>query len=97
MRGRKFFNQSNLQQEAIETFLLKMKTSGKELDAKRFDAREKALFDASDAAEWKSWIDNKVVQYIPPERARKCSSFQDLLDSTEMGESQQRQRAGQGQ
>ena len=56
--------------KACEIYLLKMKASGKEIDPRFLDELEKAEFDKSDVAEWESWIKNKVVEIIPPERAR---------------------------
>ena len=54
-----------------EVFLLKMKASGKELDPRFFSDEEKAAFDASDQKEWKAWLDNKVVQLLSPEEAKR--------------------------
>ena len=45
-----------------ETFYLRMKQSGKELDPKHFDKKEQAAFQASDQKEWASWLKNKTVR-----------------------------------
>ena len=54
-----------------EAFLLKMKASGKELDARFFDEKEAEQFAKSDLAEWEAWEKNKVVQRLSPEEARR--------------------------
>ena len=56
--------------KACEVYLLRMKASGKELDPRFFDKEEEQAFHKSDVAEWESWIKNKVVEIVPPERAK---------------------------
>ena len=63
-----------------EVFFLKWKTfkknqkKGRELDPRYFDAKEKTAFDASDAKEWKSFIDTGAVRIIPPSVAKTIPS-----------------------
>ena len=66
-----FVHQDRLARRACQIFLLKMKANGKELDPRHFSPDEKVQDDKSDEAEWLSWIRNKVVQLVPPERAKK--------------------------
>ena len=65
-----FVREEARSRRACEIFLLRMKANGKELDPKFFDEKEKASFGESDRAEWQSWIDNKVVELVPPDKAR---------------------------
>ena len=48
-----------------EVLVLKFRQNGKELDPKWFDESEKKAFRDSDAKEWSSWIENKVVRRVP--------------------------------
>ena len=45
-----------------ESFYLRMKQSGKELDPRHFDAKEKEAFDQSDKKEWESWLKNSSME-----------------------------------
>ena len=45
-----------------EVMLLKLKQSGKELDPKFFDEKERAEFLKADAKEWQQWVRNKVIR-----------------------------------
>ena len=53
-------------QIAAEALLLKLKASGKELDARCFNEAEAKAFRASDTAEWQSWVQNEVLQRLSP-------------------------------
>ena len=53
-----------------EALLLKAKANGKELDPRFFSEQEHKQFAESDVKEWKAWVDNKVVEELPPNRAR---------------------------
>lgn len=70
-----------------------MKASGKELDPRCFDEREKAVFDISDLAEWQSWIKNQVVEVVPPEREGH-PKIKDFSNSSWLGSSEQRKELG---
>lgn len=59
--------------QACETFLLRMKASGKELDPKHFEEEEWVKFRESDRAEWLSWIKNQVVQVVPKSEEKNVS------------------------
>ncbi|CAJ1408326.1 unnamed protein product [Effrenium voratum] len=52
-----------------EALILKLKSSGKELDPRLFDKDEAAAFAESDKNEWGSWIKNKVIERISPDVA----------------------------
>ena len=54
-----------------EALILKLKSSGKELDPRLFDKDEAAAFAESDKNEWGSWIQNKVIERINPDVARQ--------------------------
>ena len=54
-----------------ESWFLKLKQSGKELDPRHFDHKEKLAFDASDTKEWEAWLRNKSVELVDPVKARK--------------------------
>ena len=54
-----------------EALILKLKSSGKELDPRLFDKDEAAAFAESDKNEWESWIKNKVIERINPDVARQ--------------------------
>ena len=54
-----------------EAMLLKLKESGKELDPRWFNVEEKVAFDKSDAKEWESWLENKVVKKVSKEEEPK--------------------------
>ena len=54
-----------------EALILKLKSSGKELDPRLFDKDEAAAFAESDKNEWGSWIKNKVIERISPDVARQ--------------------------
>ena len=60
-----FLHHERLVQDACEVFLLRMKASGKELDPKYFDQKERDAFQESDRAEWSSWLKNEVVKKVP--------------------------------
>ena len=60
--------------QVTEAFLLKMKASGKELDARFFDEKEAEQFAKSDLAEWEAWEKNKVVRRLSPEEAKRVPS-----------------------
>lgn len=64
-----FVRREEEQQIAAECLLLKMKSSGKELDPKYFDEAEAAEFGKSDASEWQSWVDNEVLERLTPKEA----------------------------
>ena len=59
-----------------EVFILKWKTfkknqkKGRELDPRAFEGKERQAFSASDAKEWKSFIDTGSVIVIPPSQAK---------------------------
>ena len=59
-----------------EVLLLKWKTfrknqrKGRELDSKFFNEQERKAFNASDSAEWQSFLDTGAVVVIPPEVAK---------------------------
>ena len=54
-----------------EVFLLRMKNSGKELDPRHFDQKERTEFDLSDQKGWESWLENQTVRILEPEEASK--------------------------
>ena len=54
-----------------ETFYLRMKQSGKELDPKHFDKKAQAAFQASDQKEWASWLKNKTVRLLSHREAAR--------------------------
>ena len=58
----------------MEALVLKMKASGKELDPRAFSPEERAAFDTSDAKEWAAWIENKVIEQLGSEEAKKVPS-----------------------
>ncbi len=47
------------------SYLLQLKTNGKELDPRYFDEKEKRAFEASDAKEWLQWHLNEAVRVVP--------------------------------
>ena len=49
----------------------KLQRKGRELDPKFFNQQERALFNASDAKEWQSFLDTGAVVVIPPKEATK--------------------------
>ena len=49
--------------------------SGKELDPRAFYPEEVAAFDTSDAKEWAAWIENKVIEQLGSEEAKKVPSL----------------------
>ena len=49
----------------------KIQRKGRELDPKFFNQQERALFNASDAKEWQSFLDTGAVVIIPPKEAAK--------------------------
>lgn len=53
-----------------EAMVLKLKESGKELDPRWFNDEEKAAFEKSDAKEWESWLENKVVRKVSKEEEK---------------------------
>ena len=59
-----------------EIMMQKLKASGKELDPKFFDELERKAFDASDKNEWKQWLQNQVVQRVPPAEAVKIPKWE---------------------
>eukprot|EP00435_Cladocopium_sp_Y103_P016026 s641_g4.t1 len=59
-----------------EVMLLKMKQSGKELDPKYFDEKERAEFLKSDTKEWSQWIEHGVIRRVPEEEAKKIPRWQ---------------------
>ena len=52
-----------------ETFYLRLKNNGKELDPKSFDKTEQQAFRASDSKEWAAWIKNKTVRLLTRKEA----------------------------
>ena len=54
----------------IESFDLKMKANGKELDPKHFSAEERMAFQESDEEEWKAWHPNHLVQELDEQSAK---------------------------
>ena len=54
-----------------EVMLQKLKASGKELDPKFFDAKEKASFNESDKKEWSQWVENQVIRRLSREEEEK--------------------------
>ena len=54
-----------------EALLLKLKASGKELDPRFFDEKEKKAFDEADALEWSAWERNGVVKRLSQAEARR--------------------------
>lgn len=54
-----------------EVMIQKLKASGKELDPKFFDAKEKASFDESDKKEWSQWVENQVIRRLSREEEVK--------------------------
>ena len=66
--------------ETQEVFVLKWKTfkknqrKGRELDPRYFSDKERKAFAASDAKEWKSFLDTGAVVVIPPEQAKQIPS-----------------------
>ena len=54
-----------------KALILKLKSSGKELDPRLFDKDEAAAFAESDKNKWGSWIKNKVIERISPDVARQ--------------------------
>ena len=54
-----------------EVYHLQLKANGKELDPRFFDNKEKKAFDEADASEWKSWIENEVVNVLSPTEEAK--------------------------
>ena len=68
-----FIQKEERDRQACETFLLRMKASGKELDPKCFEEAEWAKFRESDRAEWLSWIKNEVVQVVPKDEEKHVS------------------------
>ncbi|CAK9106516.1 Retrovirus-related Pol polyprotein from transposon RE1 (Retro element 1) (AtRE1) [Includes: Protease RE1 [Durusdinium trenchii] len=54
-----------------EVMLLKLKQSGKELDPKFFDEKERAEFLKADAKEWQQWVRNKVIKRLSKEEEAK--------------------------
>ena len=59
-----------------EVMMQKLKASGKELDPKFFDELERKAFDASDKNEWKQWLQNQVVQRVPPAEAARIPKWE---------------------
>ena len=59
-----------------EIMMQKLKASGKELDPKFFDELERKAFDASDKNEWKQWLQNQVVQKVPPAEAARIPKWE---------------------
>jgi hypothetical protein len=47
-----------------------MKNGGKELDPRKFDHKERAIFSKADASEWSQWLSNQVVRVLTPEEER---------------------------
>ena len=66
-----FLKQEEVDQKVCDTFLLRMKTSGKELDPRYFNFDEQEKFRQADSAEWLSWIKNGVVEVVPKHLASK--------------------------
>ena len=60
-----FLQREEADQKVCETFLLRMKASGKELDPRHFNFDEQEKFREADSAEWLSWIKNGVVEVVP--------------------------------
>ena len=58
------------QQAFHEAYLLVNKANGKELDPRKFNEEEWKAFEESDAKEWASWIDNKVVRRLTPQEIK---------------------------
>ena len=56
---------------AYESYLLRMKENGKELDPKSFDDQEWKHFREADQKEWLSWVKNKVVRIVPHHEAQR--------------------------
>ena len=56
---------------ACETYLLRMKENGKELDPRSFDEQEWKHFREADQKEWLSWVKNKVVRVVPRQEAQR--------------------------
>ena len=59
-----------------EILIQKLKASGKELDPKYFDQKEKEAFEKADAQEWRQWVDNKVVRRLSPTEASKVPRWE---------------------
>ena len=59
-----------------EVLIQKLKASGKELDPRYFDQKEKEAFDKADAQEWRQWVENKVVRRLSPAEAAKVPRWE---------------------
>ena len=56
-----------------EAYLLLSKPNGKELDPRHFSTEEREAFRKSDAKEWTSWIENKVVRRLSDEEIKNLN------------------------
>jgi hypothetical protein len=54
-----------------ESYYLRLKQNGKELDPRAFDTKESKAFEESDRNEWKAWIKNKTVKLLTRKEAMK--------------------------
>ena len=66
-----FIREEEKKRQIYETFLLRMKQNGKELDPKFFDKDEMESFKEADRKEWQSWVDNGVMRLLTQEEAKK--------------------------
>ena len=58
-----------------ETYLLRMKASGKELDPKFFDAEQQAKYEEADRKEWKQWVTTESAAVVPLQEERKIPRY----------------------
>ena len=64
-----------------ESYYLRLKQSGEELDPRAFDKKENEAFKESDRNEWKAWIKNKTVKLLTRKEAMKILKSKFHFDS----------------